>query len=228
MVKSEPSTNSAIPKDRRLRITEIYSSIQGESTHVGKRCVFVRLTGCNLRCRWCDSEYTFTGGDHMDIDEVVSKAHEFGIHTVEVTGGEPLVQKNAIPLMEALLALGHEVLLETSGSLPIAPVPDDVHVIMDLKPPDSGEEGANLWENIEELASNDEVKFVLASRRDYDWAVDVVRRYKLPARCCVLFSPVWGSIEASDLVAWVLEDQLDVRVQLQMHKVIWPAETQGV
>jgi 7-carboxy-7-deazaguanine synthase len=228
MVKSEPSPKSTIPKERRLRITEIYASIQGESTHVGKPCVFVRLTGCNLRCTWCDSEFTFTGGTHMDIDDVVAKAHEFGVHTVEVTGGEPLAQKNAIPLMEALLARGHEVLLETSGSLPIAPVPDAVHVIMDLKAPDSGEEAANLWENIDALAPNDEVKFVLASRRDYDWAAEVVGRYDLSARCCVLFSPVWGSIEPQDLVAWVLQDGLDVRVQLQLHKVIWPADAQGV
>jgi 7-carboxy-7-deazaguanine synthase len=164
----------------------------------------------------------------MDIDEVVAKANSFGIHTVEVTGGEPLAQRNAIVLMERLLALGHEVLLETSGSLSIDPVPDGVHIIMDLKPPDSGEERANLWKNVERLRAKDEVKFVLASRGDYEWSSDIVRKYQLSERCCVLFSPVWGVIEPRDLVQWVLDDGLDVRVQLQLHKVIWPADTQGV
>lgn len=211
-----------------VRITEIYASVQGESTHVGKPCVFVRLTGCNLRCTWCDSEYTFTGGQWRTIDEIVAEAHGMGIHTVEITGGEPLVQKGAITIMERLLALGHEVLLETSGSRSIEPVPDDVHIIMDLKCPDSGEEAANLWENIEHLQSNDEVKFVLASRKDYEWARSVVKTHALDAKCVCLFSPAWGLLEAKTLVDWIMEDGLNVRFQLQIHKVVWPAEQTGV
>ena len=228
MVKSASTDQPLIAKGERLRITEIYASIQGESTHVGKPCVFVRLTGCNLRCTWCDSEYTFTGGEHMHIDEVVKKATSFGIRTIEVTGGEPLVQRNAIPLMQRLVDEGYEVLLETSGSLAIAGVPDAVHIIMDLKCPDSGEVEANRLENIAALQSNDEVKFVIASRGDYEWARRMTRDHAIAERCCVLFSPVWGSIEPRDLVEWVLADGLDVRVQLQLHKVIWPADTTGV
>src|SRR5690606_34805389 len=168
----------------------VYASVQGESTHVGKPCVFVRLTGCNLRCTWCDSPFTFTGGTHRAIEEVVAEAHAFGIHTVEVTGGEPLAQANAIQLMQALLDAGHEVLLETSGSISIAEVPDRVHVILDLKPPDSGEVEKNLWSNVPLLRAKDEVKFVLASRGDYEWARAVVREHALADRCTVLFSPV--------------------------------------
>jgi 7-carboxy-7-deazaguanine synthase len=153
---------SGIPDDQRLRVTEVYASVQGESTHAGKPCVFVRLTGCNLRCVWCDSVFTFTGGTYRDLEGVVAEAHAFGIHTVELTGGEPLVQKNAIPLMQRLLDLGHEVLLETSGSRPIDDVPDGVKIILDLKPPDSGEARANLWENLPLLDPDDEVKFVIA------------------------------------------------------------------
>jgi len=164
----------------------------------------------------------------MDIDDVVAKAHSFGIPMVEITGGEPLAQRNALVLMERLLALGHQVLLETSGSLAIDAVPEGVHIIMDLTAPDSGEEGANRWENVERLRPTDEVKFVLASRGDYEWAMRIVSEYQLSERCCVLFSPAWGAIEARDLVQWVLDDRLDVRVQLQLHKVIWPADTQGV
>ena len=218
----------SIPRDRRLRLTEMYASVQGESTHVGKPCLFIRLTGCNLRCRWCDSEFTFTGGENRDLHEVVAEAHAYGIHTIEITGGEPLLQKTAIPLMERLLELGHEVLLETSGSLPIAPVPDPVHIIMDLKCPDSDEGDANLWENIAALQANDEVKFVIASRRDYEWARAVTRDRALADRCTVLFSPVWGEIDAAALVDWIVEDRLPVRFQLQAHKVIWPADARGV
>jgi 7-carboxy-7-deazaguanine synthase len=217
-----------IPKDRRLRVSEVYASVQGESTHVGKPCVFVRLTGCNLRCTWCDSTFTFTGGTYRDVDEVVAEAHAFGIPTIEVTGGEPLVQKTAIPLMQKLVDLGHEVLLETSGSRSIADVPDAVHVILDFKPPDSGEERANLWENVDLLKPHHEVKLVIASRRDYEWARDKVREHRLAERCVVLMSPVWGAVDPKDLVAWILEDRLPVRFQLQLHKVVWPPDQRGV
>lgn len=213
----------------RVRMTEVYASVQGESTHAGKPCVFIRLTGCNLRCRWCDSVFTFTGGAHRLVSDVVAEAHAFGIPTVEITGGEPLVQKSAIPLMQSLVDLGHEVLLETSGSRSIADVPDAVHVILDFKPPDSGEERANLWSNVPLLRKKDEVKLVIASRRDYEWSRDVVIEHALADRVgAVLFSPVWGAVDPKDLVAWILADKLPVRFQLQMHKVVWPPDERGV
>lgn len=211
-----------------LRITEIYASVQGEATHAGKPCVFVRLTGCNLRCRWCDSSYTFTGGAVRPLEEVVAEAHALGVHTVEITGGEPLLQRAAIPLMERLLALGHEVLLETSGSRSIAEVPAAVHVILDLKAPGSGEVDKNLWSNLEHLRPHHEVKLVLASRADYEWARDVIRARDLAARCTVLLSPVWGELDPKALVGWMLEDALPARLNLQLHKFIWGADVPGV
>lgn len=217
-----------VDRTRSVRMSEVYASVQGESTHVGKPCVFVRLNGCNLRCTWCDSTFTFTGGAWRDIDDVVAEAHAFGIRTVEVTGGEPLVQKGAIPLLQRLLDLGHEVLLETSGSRSIADVPDGVHIILDLKPPGSGEDRANLWSNVPLLRSKDEVKFVIASREDYVWSREVVRTHDLRSRCEVLFSPVFGAIDPKDLVDWIVADRLDVRFQLQIHKVIWPPDARGV
>jgi 7-carboxy-7-deazaguanine synthase len=221
-------TTASVDRSRSVRMSEVYVSVQGESTHVGKPCVFVRLNGCNLRCSWCDSTFTFTGGAWRDIDDVVAEARAFGVRTIEVTGGEPLVQKGAIPLMQRLVDLGHEVLLETSGSRSIADVPAEVHVILDLKPPGSGEDRANLWSNIPLLKAKDEVKFVIASREDYLWSRDVVRRESLTAVCPVLFSPVWGAVDPKDLVAWILEDHLDVRFQLQIHKVVWPPDARGV
>jgi 7-carboxy-7-deazaguanine synthase len=215
-------------RSQELRITEVYASIQGESTHVGKPCTFVRLTGCNLRCTWCDSAYTFTGGTWQTIEEVLEKVHALGVRTVEVTGGEPLVQRGCVPLLQRLVAAGYEVLLETSGSRDIAAVPPEVHVILDLKPPDSGEVEANLWSNLVLLRPHHEVKVVIASRRDFDWGAEAVRAHRLAERCTVLFSPVWGAVEPAALVRWILDARLDVRFQLQLHKVVWPAETQGV
>lgn len=220
--------SSSIPLAERLRVIEVYPSIQGESTYAGLPCVFVRLAGCNLRCTWCDSVFTFTGGEHRSIDDVVDDACSHGISLVEVTGGEPLVHKQAIPLMERLIARGCTVLLETSGSRSIADVPDAVRVILDLKPPDSGEERQNLWSNLELLDPHDEVKFVLASRRDYEWSRDVVRAHGLDARCPVLFSTVHGAVEPADLAAWMVADRLPVRLQLQLHKVLWPPDARGV
>lgn len=217
-----------IPAHERLRISEIYASVQGESTHVGKPCVFVRLTGCNLRCTWCDSEFTFTGGAMRHLDDVVAEAHGYGIHTIEVTGGEPLVQKNAPELMRRLLALGHEVLLETSGSVSIAEVPPEVHVILDLKAPDSGEVGANLWANLPLLQPHHEVKIVVASRRDYEWAREQIRTRGLHLHCPVLISPAWGRIDLAELAGWIVDDRLPARMQLQLHKVVWGADTLGV
>src|SRR5262245_10435056 len=216
------------PRESRLRITEIYLSVQGESTHVGKPCVFVRLTGCNLRCVWCDSAFTFSGGAWQSVDDVVEKAHGFGVKTIEVTGGEPLLQPAAIPLMERLVALGHEVLLETGGSLSIARVPEAVKVILDLKAPDSGEVERNLWENVDLLRPHHEVKLVLASRRDYEWARDVILDRALPSRCTVLLSPAWGLLDPKSLAEWMLEDRLDARLQIQLHKVVWDPAARGV
>ncbi len=211
-----------------LRMSEVYLSVQGESTHAGKPCVFVRLTGCNLRCRWCDSTFTFKGGARRTVDAVVEEAHAFGVHTVEITGGEPLVQRAAIPLMARLLALGHEVLLETSGSRSIADVPPEVHVILDFKAPDSGEERANLWSNVALLRPHHEVKLVLASRVDYEWAREVIRTHRLNERCVVLLSPVWGALDPRTLVEWMLADRLPARFNLQIHKVVWPPDERGV
>jgi 7-carboxy-7-deazaguanine synthase len=217
-----------IPLDERLRITEIYASVQGEGAHAGELCVFLRLTGCNLRCTWCDSEYTFTGGEYFSIDEVVSEACGYGIGLVQVTGGEPLAQRQCIVLMERLVASGLTVLLETSGSLEIPDLPDGVHVIMDLKPPDSGEVESNLWDNLARLRASDEVKFVLASRVDYEWACAVMESHDISSRARVIFSPAWGLLDPADLAEWMLQDKPAARMQLQIHKVIWEPNARGV
>jgi 7-carboxy-7-deazaguanine synthase len=222
------NTNEKQSTSNTIRLTEMYVSVQGESSHAGRPCVFVRLTGCNLRCRWCDSAYTFTGGTHREIDDVVEQVQQYGVKLVEITGGEPLAQKSAIDLMARLVSLGHEVLLETSGSISVDTVPKEVKIIMDLKAPDSGECEQNLWENVTLLKAKDEIKIVLASRQDYEWARSVVGERKLADRCTVLLSPVWGELSPDQLVSWILEDKLDVRFQMQMHKVIWPDATQGV
>lgn len=217
-----------IPIAERLRIIEVYPSIQGESTWAGLPCVFVRLAGCNLRCTWCDSEFTFKGGEHRSISDVVQEACSHEIDLVEVTGGEPLAHRQAVPLMEQLLARGKTVLLETSGSLDVSKVPQGVHIIMDLKCPDSGEEKSNLWSNLDHLNKTAEIKFVIASQKDYEWAKTVCRKHELSERFEVLFSPVHGNIDPSHMVDWILADRLKVRLQIQMHKVIWPPEARGV
>ncbi|MBZ5639574.1 MAG: radical SAM protein [Acidobacteriia bacterium] len=211
-----------------LRISEIFHSIQGESTHAGLPCVFVRLAGCNLRCRWCDSAYAFHGGRAMTVAEVVAEVERYGCPLVEVTGGEPLFQADALPLMAELLRRGRRVLLETGGSLPIEGVPDGVIRILDVKCPGSGEAESNRWENLESLRPVDEVKFVIAGREDYVWAAGQVRRRGLADRGTVLFSPAHGEIEPGELARWVLEDALPVRVQIQLHKVLWPGVERGV
>ncbi len=211
-----------------LRITEIFHSIQGESTHAGRPCVFVRLTGCNLRCVWCDTAYAFHEGGEWTLDEVVDRVGTYGCTLVEVTGGEPLLQVEAIDLMQALLARGHEVLVETGGSLPIERVPEGVHRIVDLKCPGSGESDRNRWENLDVLRAGDELKFVIADRVDYDWAARVLRSRALHERATVLFSAVHERLQAGDLARWVLDDRLPVRVQVQMHKILWPAAARGV
>jgi len=217
-----------IPIDERLRVIEVYTSVQGESTWAGLPCTFVRLAGCNLRCSWCDSEFTFTGGQHLAIDDVVDQVAAAGVSLVEVTGGEPLVHRQAIPLMQRLLDRGHRVLLETSGSLSIADVPDPVHVILDLKPPDSGEEASNLWDNVPLLRPHHEVKFVLASERDYRWARDVIAARGLADRCPVILSPAWGLLDPAELVEWMLADRVPARLGIQLHKVVWDRDARGV
>lgn len=212
-----------------LRVTEIYKSIQGESTWAGLPCIFVRLARCHLRCVWCDTAYAFYGGENVPIAEIVGQCAAMKCSLVEITGGEPLVQAGCVDLAQALLDKGFTVLIETSGSLPIDVLPAAVIKIMDLKCPDSGECEKNHWPNLDALSMHDEVKFVIASRRDYEWARDVTRERAIVDRCkAVLFSPVFGSVAPADLVKWILEDDLDVRFQLQLHKFIWPPEQRGV
>ena len=211
-----------------LKVNEIFHSIQGESTHAGRPCVFVRLTYCNLRCRWCDSEYAFFEGIERPLEEIVAEVASFGCRLVEVTGGEPLIQRETTAFLERLLAAGHEVLLETSGSWPIDDVPDGVKIIMDLKAPGSGMVGRNRWENLAHLDAEDEIKVVISDRADYEWARGVVGEHGLADRHAVLFSPAWGEIEPVELAEWILADRLPVRLQLQLHKQIWSPTARGV
>jgi 7-carboxy-7-deazaguanine synthase len=211
-----------------LRVTEIFHSIQGESTHAGRPCVFVRLTGCNLRCVWCDTAYAFHGGRSMSLDQVLETVRSYGCRWVEITGGEPLLQDDAYPLMQALVDDGYSVLVETGGSLPIARVPHGVRRIVDVKCPASGEVERNRWENIAELREGDELKFVLAGREDYEWASTQVRARELDRHAPVLFSAVHGGLDAGEMARWVLDDRLPVRVQLQLHKLLWPGVEKGV
>ena len=207
--------------DATLRVTEIFHSIQGESSRVGLPTVFVRLTGCPLRCVWCDTEYAFSGGKSVAIADVVQRVAAFDCATVCVTGGEPLAQKNCLPLLVALCDAGHSVSLETSGALDIGGVDPRVARIVDLKAPGSGEQAKNRWENLDLLTAGDELKFVLASREDYDWAVSACRQHRLCERCPVLFAPVQGQLDPAQLAQWIMDDRLPVRFQLQLHKVLW-------
>ncbi len=212
-----------------LSVNEIFHSIQGESTHAGRPCVFVRLTGCDLRCSWCDTPYSFHEGRKMSIDEVIGAVDGYGCGTVEITGGEPLLQKDVYPLMERLLQDGRTVLLETGGHRSLEGVPPGVVTIMDVKCPGSAEAASHDPGNFALLRPHDEVKFVIADRTDYEFARDVLRRESLDRRtAAVLFSPVHGVLEPKALSAWVLEDRLPVRVQLQVHKYIWGADVRGV
>ena len=210
-----------------MRITEIFHSIQGESTHAGRPCVFVRLTGCNLRCRWCDSEYTFSGGEKMSLDDVVARVGSYGTKLVEITGGEPLAQGEAFDLIERLCDAGYEVLIETSGSIDITPVDERAKLIIDVKAPGSGEAEKNLWANFDRLRAHDEIKFVLADRGDYDWAKRVIAERRLD-RWTILFSPVWGELDLKPLAEWMLADGVPARLQTQLHKHIWGADVRGV
>ena len=212
-----------------LTVNEIFHSIQGESTHAGRPCVFVRLTACDLRCTWCDTPYAFTEGRKMSVDDVVARVREYNCDVVEITGGEPLLQKEVYPLMERLLHDGRIVMLETGGHLSAEQVPAGVVRVMDVKCPGSGEAEKMHWPNLERLRSSDEIKFVIKDRADYDYARAVVEKHELVPRCAaVLFSPVHGVLEAKQLAEWILADRLAVRLQLQAHKYIWDPQTRGV
>lgn len=205
----------------RLKITEIFHSLQGESNSVGWPTVFVRLTGCPLRCTYCDTTYSFYGGDWWDIADIVSKVQSYGARHVCVTGGEPLAQKRCLDLLKRLCDAGLEVSLETSGALDISEVDSRVVRVVDLKTPSSGELQRNLWSNIEQLTRRDQIKFVIGGRDDYEWARKVMQDHALPTRCDVLISPSFGVQEPSTLAEWMLEDRLDARMQLQLHKILW-------
>lgn len=212
-----------------LKINEIYHSIQGESTNAGKPCVFVRLTYCNLRCTYCDTEYAFYEGKDMSVKQVIDEVEKYNCKLVEITGGEPLVQLNeCLQLMKELCELGYEVLIETGGSISIKDIDPRVKIIMDLKCPSSGMDQKNLYENIQYLKPTDELKFVIGNREDYEWTLKLLNKHNLYGKCEILFSVVFGKLESVELVNWILEDQLEVRFQLQMHKYIWHPETKGV
>jgi 7-carboxy-7-deazaguanine synthase len=211
-----------------LKVNEIYHSIQGESSKSGLPCVFVRLTYCNLRCAYCDTEYAFYDGEDKSIEEIINEVKKYNCKLVEVTGGEPLVQKECLDLMKRLCDEGFDVMLETGGSLTIKDIDERVQIIMDLKCPSSKMEKKNLYENINFLKPKDELKFVIGNREDYDWSQEIISKYDLKTKSEILFSVVFGELEPVILVNWIIEDKLDVRYQLQMHKYIWHPETKGV
>ena len=212
-----------------LTVNEIFHSIQGESTHVGRPCVFVRLTACDLRCSWCDTPYAFTEGRKMSVDDVVERVRGYNCDVVEITGGEPLLQREVYPLMERLLDDGRTVMIETGGHLSAEEVPAGVIRVIDVKCPASGEAGKMHWPNLERLRSTDEIKFVIQDRADYDYARQVVEQHDLVQRSgAVLFSPVHGALDPKQLAEWILADRLPVRLQLQAHKYIWDPATRGV
>ena len=211
-----------------LKINEIYYSVQGESTHVGRPCVFIRLTYCNLRCTYCDSEYAFYEGKDMEITHIMNEIKQWDCNLVEVTGGEPLFQDKCINLLNELINSNYEVMLETGGSLSISDVPKKVIKIVDFKCPSSAMEKKNLWSIVEDLQPNDEVKFVIGNREDFDWAKDRITEYALDKICTLLFSPTFGKIDPELIVEWILVDNLPVRIQMQMHKMIWSPDKQGV
>lgn len=212
----------------RLHVSEIFSSVQGESTRVGLPCTFVRLSGCNLRCRFCDTPYAQQGGESMELDAILDRVRDGGLTLVEVTGGEPLVQKESSVLLSQLIGQGYSVMMETNGSLSVEHVDPRVMLVMDIKAPGSGEADSFHLPNLEFLKAGDNIKMVLANREDYEWACSMIHRHGLPRRCEILLAPAFGMLAPGKLVQWILEDRLPVRLNLQIHKFIWPPATRGV
>jgi 7-carboxy-7-deazaguanine synthase len=210
-----------------IKIYEIFHSLQGETSRIGLPTVFVRLTGCPMRCTYCDTEYAFSGGGNMEIAEILQKVAEFGTKFITVTGGEPLAQRECLLLLQALCDAGYSVSLETGGAMDIAPVDKRVSVILDIKTPASNEEKNMLWRNVEHVKTTDEIKFVLVNRADYDWAKAKITELNLTEKCPILFSPSFHDLKAEELAGWVLADKLNVRMQIQLHKILW-GEKQGV
>lgn len=222
------ANNPASSDQTLLRVTEIYPSVQGESSFAGKPCSFVRLTGCPLRCRWCDTAYGFEGGEDLAIADIITRLKHYGLKLVELTGGEPLAQAAANSLMATLINEGFELLLETGGSEDIKGVPPQTHIILDIKCPDSRMAHRNLWSNLGLLKPTDEIKFVVASKADYQWAKQIIAKHDLDQRFQVLVSPAYGLIQPKDLSSWIVEDKLNVRLNLQLHKFIWSPRAKGV
>ena len=220
MATTAPAADAAT----RLRVTEIFHSLQGEADAVGWPTVFVRLTGCPLRCRWCDTAYAFEGGQWRDVDAVLAEVAAYGVRHVCVTGGEPLSQKRCLTLLRRLCDGGYEVSLETSGALDVSAVDPRVRKVMDLKAPGSGEQSRNRWDNLAWLGAHDQIKFVLADRADYEWARAMLAEHALATRCMVLFSPVHEEMDPAELAQWILDDRLPVRFQLQLHKLLWGSQ----
>jgi 7-carboxy-7-deazaguanine synthase len=211
-----------------LNVSEIFRSIQGESSFSGLPCVFIRLAGCNLHCRYCDTHYAQEGGNVLSLDEIIRQVTDFGVDLVEITGGEPLFQQETPDLVKALLKRGHKILVETNGSLDISVLPERAVRIMDIKCPSSGENHRVMWENVWKLSTDDEVKFVIADRLDYEWAVGIITEQLSHRNTKILFSTVYGELPPRNLVKWMLEDNIKARFQLQLHKYIWPHDTHGV
>jgi 7-carboxy-7-deazaguanine synthase len=211
-----------------LIITEIYASVQGESSYAGIPCTFLRLTGCPLRCRWCDTAYGFYGGTEMDLNAIVERVTDLGLPLVELTGGEPLAQKNCALLAERLIAKGHRVLIETGGSEDVSVLPDKVHIIMDIKCPGSQMHERNLWANLDHLKATDEIKMVVSDREDFEWALKIIKEHQLTNRFNVLLSPAFGLLQPKDLAEWMVAEKLNARLNLQQHKYIWHPRAKGV
>lgn len=212
---------SHVNTDAQLRITEIFNSLQGETSRVGLPTVFIRLTGCPLRCTYCDTAYAFTGGKNMSLANILQRVAEYVPHYVTVTGGEPLAQKNCLPLLRALCDAGYEVSLETGGALDISEVDARVMRVVDIKTPASGEAAKNRWESLALLTQHDEIKFVLCDENDYQWAKQILQQHHLTEKCAVLFSPAHGTLKVTQLADWILRDHLPVRLQVQLHKLLW-------
>lgn len=219
---------SDIKQSPILHVSEIFHSIQGESSFAGQPCVFVRLSGCPLRCAWCDSEYAFYGGTDMAVEEIVAMVRGYQCPLVEVTGGEPLHQPETFALIARLCSEGYEVLIETSGAIDISSVDSRAHLILDVKCPGSGMADRMRWENLALLRKKDEAKFVIKDRADYEWACSILKQHELATQCTVLFGPVFGELDLRELAEWILADRLPVRLQVQLHKFIWDPDTRGV